>query len=80
MNTTPAPAWAGFLKMLAGALIIWLLSWLGTASNLTDILNPATATIVAGIFAAIDSYFESNSGRALFGTIKTRYGNQSSVV
>lgn len=59
--------------MLVGAFIIWILSYLGDVSHLTLILNPATATLVAGIAAALDSTLENSSGKALFGTIKTRF-------
>lgn len=68
MQTTTAPAWEGFIRGLAIAIIIGGLSFIGNQANLSW-LNPATATIVASIAVFIEGIVQKYSGSALFGAI-----------
>jgi len=70
MNMSPAVA--GFIKGLLGVMVLVIVSYLADAANLTGLLNPTIATIVAGAFSALESSLKAQSGgtTALFGFAK----------
>lgn len=50
-----------------GAVLVYL----GDATNLTGILNPSTATIIAALALGIEHNIEAKTGNALFGAVHT---------
>lgn len=60
----------GFIRAIAYVVVAAIVSYLANAANLHGLLNDATATIVAGLFAALDHYIEAQGAGALFGAVK----------
>lgn len=70
MSITPAQL--GFIRALAVAFILFLLTYLGDVTHLNGILSASTATIVAGLAMSLEHYIESNTGNGLFGSVAIR--------
>lgn len=66
MNTQSS-AWVRFIKGAGSVLIAGLVSYLADQANLTGILNPTLATIVAGLFLVIEGAIKDAGRGALFG-------------
>lgn len=69
---TITPGVAGFVKGLLTVILAVVVSYLADAANLQGLLNPALATVVAGVFAAIESSLKAKSGgeKGLFGAVR----------
>jgi hypothetical protein len=65
------PFLLGFLRGLGFALLAAALTYIGNATNLSGILSPAIASLVAMIALGLEHSMSPN-GTALFGTIGTR--------
>ena len=72
--TTITPAQAGFLKGLVIIAVAAVVAYLSNAANLTGIVPPAIATIVAALASSYESYLKAQSGNttALFGAVKLK--------
>lgn len=64
-----APGILGFIRAIGVVVITAVLSYIGVADNLS-FLNPATATLIAGLALAIEHIIEARTGSALFGVAK----------
>ena len=69
MNTI-SPALLGFLHTVLMVAVFAVLTFLGQATNLTGVLNPATAALVA-LVANFLAHAMSPQGTGLFGSVKT---------
>ena len=69
MNTQINPKLLGFLQALGLALIMALLSFLANTANLSSLVNPEMATLVAAIALAIENSINAKSGKSLFGLV-----------
>ena len=61
-NITVSPAIAGFVKGLALAAIGAIVLYLANAANLTGVVSPTLAVLIAAIFSAIESSMKASSG------------------
>lgn len=61
----------GFLRGLGMVILIAVLGYLGTASNLTLIANPFVAGLIASVALAVEHSVQAKTGKALFGAIRT---------
>ena len=66
------PAIIGLVRGAGVAAIIAVLTYLGNAGNLTGILNPATASLVASLVLMVEHMIEGKSGNAWFGLATSR--------
>ena len=66
-----SPLLLGFLRGIGFAVLGAVLVYLGDATNLTGILNPSTATIIAALALGIEHSIEAKTGNALFGAVRT---------
>lgn len=66
------PAVLGLIRGLGFAVLVAVLTFLGSATNLTGVLNPATASLVAALALALEHAIEARTGNALFGAVRTR--------
>ena len=66
-----SPAWSGFLKGIVLAAIGAVVLFLADSANLTGVLSPTLAVLVASIFSAIESSMKASSGGTvgLFGAV-----------
>ena len=62
----------GFVKALLVVITVSVLSFLGEANNLTAVLNPYTASLVAALAASLESYLKEKNGTAFFGAISVK--------
>jgi hypothetical protein len=67
-----SPALLGFLRGTGFALLVALLSYIGDATNLSGVLNPATASVIAALALAVEHAIEAKTGNALFGAATVR--------
>ncbi len=67
-----SPALLGFLRGVLFAVVVAILTYLGDATNLSNLLNPTTASVVAALALAIEHSIEAKTGNALFGTVTVR--------
>jgi hypothetical protein len=65
-----SPALLGFLRGIAFALIVAVLTFVGDASHLTGLLNPESASVLAALALALEHVVEAKTGSALFGTVQ----------
>ena len=65
------PAFAGFVKGLLIVVVLAVVSFMGDQANLTGIMSPVLATLVASIFSSVESSMKAKSGgnTALFGAV-----------
>lgn len=72
MNLSPAQA--GFLKGLVLAVIAAVCMYLENSANLTGIVNPTLAVIIASVASAVESSMKASSGgtTALFGAVSLK--------
>lgn len=66
------PEQISFVKSILTVVIVSALSYLGEASNLQSVLNPYTATIVAGLAASLETLLKGKTGNALFGAVAVK--------
>lgn len=71
MNTI-SPAVLGFLRALGTVALTAVLTYLGDATHLNGIVSGGIATLIAAIALGIEHNIESNSGKALFGSVVSR--------
>jgi hypothetical protein len=67
-----SPSLLGFIRGIAFAVVVAVLSFIGDATHLTGILNPETAAFVAALALAIEHGIEAKTGNALFGAATVR--------
>jgi hypothetical protein len=60
----------GFARALGVVILTAVLSYVGSADNLS-FLNPATATLISGLALALEHVIEAKTGRALMGAVKS---------
>lgn len=67
-------ATAGFIKGLLLVVVLAVSSFLADQANLSGVLNPVLATLVAAAFSALESHLKTASGgaTALFGAVKLK--------
>lgn len=72
MNLTAAQI--GFIKALGVMVVATIASFLANQANLTGVLNPVLASLVAALAASMESYLKDKSGnnKALFGAVTVR--------
>lgn len=63
------PKLAGFLRGIAYVVVMAVVAYLADPTNLTW-LSGGAGTLVAAIFAAIDSQLQADGHGALFGAVK----------
>ncbi len=68
-----SPQVIGFIKGLAYVVIFAVLSFVANATNLTAIVSPQVAAIIAGLATALlgslDGHIEMKTGKAVFGAV-----------
>lgn len=71
---TLSPAVAGLFKGLAIVIIFAVVQFLSNDANLTGVLSPVIASLVAAIASAVESQMKASSGNtaALMGAVKLR--------
>lgn len=69
-----SPALAGFIKGLLIVVVLAVVSFLGDSANLTGVLSPVLATLVAGLFSSLESSMKAKSdgNKALFGAVSVK--------
>lgn len=67
MNINPAQL--GFLRGLGVVLLTGILTYLGDATHLQGVLNPATASFISMLALSFEHYLEGKRGMALFGSV-----------
>lgn len=71
MNTI-SPAWLGFLRAIGVAIVYAVLSYIGDASHLTPVVSDSVAGIIAALALALEHSIEGSTGKALFGSVRSR--------
>ena len=61
----------GFVRGMAYPVVCAILSYIIANLGESGLVTGASATIITGILAVIEHAIEANTGRALFGAIKT---------
>lgn len=69
-----SPAVIGFIKLILSVAVLAVVSYLADAAHITGILNPTLATVVAGLFAGLESSIKAKSYNqtALFGAVSVK--------
>lgn len=67
-----SPAFLGFIRGIGFAVLVAILTFVGNAANLSGVLNPATASLIAALALAIEHAIQGSTGNALFGMVKAR--------
>ena len=64
-----SPAWAGFIKGLLIVVIAAVATFFADSANLSGIVGPSIAAVVAAVASAVESSMKAKSGgtTALFG-------------
>ena len=57
------------IKGCASVGVAAVVSYLADGANLTGLLNPAIATVAAGVFLVIEGYIKDKGHGALFGAV-----------
>ncbi len=66
-----SPAVLGLLRGVGFVVLTSVLTYLGNATNLTSVLSPQVASIIAIIALALEHKVEGKTGNALFGAVHT---------
>ena len=69
MNIKTNPKLIAVFQALGLALILTVLSFLANATNLSGLVNPEMATLVAAIALAIENSINAKNGTSLFGLV-----------
>ena len=72
MINITSPAVLGALRALGVVVLMAVLTWLGDATNLQGIFNPAVNAIISMVALAIEHSLASGTNSALFGAVKTQ--------
>lgn len=67
---TLSPAIIGFLRGLGMVALLAVLTYLGNAANLTGIVTPVLATLIASAALAFENSLTAKTGNALLGAVK----------
>lgn len=65
-----SPALLGAIRALGVVVLMAALTWLGDATNLQGIFNPAVNAVISMIALAIEHALASGSSSAMFGMVK----------
>ena len=67
-----SPAFAGFLKGIVLAIVFAITSFLENQANLSGVVNPSIALVVAALASGLESHLKAQSGgtTALFGAAR----------
>jgi hypothetical protein len=64
------PALNGFLKGLLMVVVLGVASFLEDKANLTGVVNPIVATLIAAIASSVESHIRATTGRGLLGAVR----------
>lgn len=67
---TLSPAVIGFIRGLGMVALLAVLTYLGNAANLTGIVTPVLATLIASGALAFENSLTAKTGNALLGAVK----------
>ncbi len=69
-----SPAIISFIKGVGVVVLFAVLTYLGDAANLSGILSPVLATVIASMVSAYEAHLKEQSGgtTALFGAVSVR--------
>ncbi len=67
-----SPVMLGALRGLLGAVIMAVVTWAATASNLHGLVPDGLGIVIAMVAVAIEHYMASGTTTALFGTVRTQ--------
>lgn len=66
------PSTLGLIRGLGIAVLMAVLTYVGDASHLSGVLSTSIAAIVSAVALMVEHSIEGSTGKALFGTVRTR--------
>lgn len=68
-NIQNNPKTVALLQAIGLAALMGILAFLANSTNLSGLVNPEMATLVAAVALAIENSINAKSGRSLFGLV-----------